>query len=155
MEPKKTWTWTGVKRKFMSPAGLGGAISKLLGTLSVPRRTGLGWELMPAQHLLPDNLETFFSRHSPRNFVTSVAAALGFSKDESAYLGRWSMGMVSSEDYVRTSRQVIYKIQKAVNKSLVDGSGGPFHEDESINRLCEFAATTGANPNRSVGLWAQ
>ena len=72
----------------MSPAGLGGAISKLLGTLSVPRRTGLGWELMPAQHLLPDNLETFFSRHSPRNFVTSVAAALGFSKDESAYLGR-------------------------------------------------------------------
>ena len=59
------------------------------------------------------------------------------------------MGMVSSEEYVRTSRQVIYKIQKAVNKSLVDGSGGPFHEDESINRLCKFAAATGANPNRA------
>ena len=59
------------------------------------------------------------------------------------------MGMVSSEEYVRTSHQVIYKIQKAVNKSLVDGSGGPFYEDESINRLCKFAAATGANPNRT------
>jgi len=146
MEPNKEWT--GVKRKFLAPAGLSGAISKLLGGLAVPRRTALGWELMPAQHLLPDGLESFFSGHSPRNFVTSVAAALGFSKDERAYLGRWSMGMVSSEEYVRTSRQVIFKIQKAVNRSLVDGSGDPFHEDETTGKLCEFASASGANPNR-------
>ena len=85
MEPNKTWT--GVKKKFMAPSCLGSAISKLLGGLGVPRRTSLGWELMPAQLLLPDGLEAFFSGHSPRNFVTSVAAALGFSKDERAYLG--------------------------------------------------------------------
>ena len=85
MEPNKTWT--GVKKKFMAPSCLGSAISKLLGGLGVPRRTSMGWELMPAQLLLPDGLEAFFSGHSPRNFVTSVAAALGFSKDERAYLG--------------------------------------------------------------------
>ena len=55
---------------------------------------------MQASLLLPDGLETFFSGHSPRNYLTSVAAALGFHKDERAYLGRWSMGMVSSEEYV-------------------------------------------------------
>lgn len=58
------------------------------------------------------------------------------------------MGLVSSEEYVRTSRQVVYKIQKAVNKCLVEGSGAPFFEDETIGRLCDFAAESGANPNR-------
>ena len=58
------------------------------------------------------------------------------------------MGMTSSEEYVRTSRQVIFRIQKAVNKALVDGSGEPFFEDESIAKLCEYAASNGANPNR-------
>ena len=67
--------------------------------------------------LLPDGLEAHFSGHRPRNFVTSVAAAIGFSRDERAYLGRWSMGMVASEEYVRTSKQVVFKIQKAVPSS--------------------------------------
>lgn len=35
---------------------------------------------MGAQHLLPDGLESV-AGHSPRNFLTSVVAALGFSKD--------------------------------------------------------------------------
>ena len=97
---------------------------------------------------MPDGLEAFFSGHSPRNYLTSVAAALGFQRDERAYLGRWSMGMVSSEEYVRTSRQVIFKIQRAVNKALVEGSDEPFHEDETIDKLAAFAADAGANPNR-------
>ena len=43
---------------------------------------------------------------------------------------------------------MIFKIQKAVNRSLVDGSGDPFHEDETTGKLCEFASASGANPNR-------
>eukprot|EP00435_Cladocopium_sp_Y103_P066733 s1270_g29.t1 len=146
MEPNKEWT--GVKRKFLPPASVSSAISKLLGSLCCPKRAYVGWELMPAVHLLPDGLESFFSGHSPRNFLTSVAATIGFSRDERAYLGRWSMGMVSSEEYVRTARQVVFKIQRAVNQTLVDGSGGPFFEDESIGKLVDFAQENGANPNR-------
>eukprot|EP00435_Cladocopium_sp_Y103_P067642 s272_g30.t1 len=146
MEPNKDWS--GVKRKFLPPSGLSSAISKLLGSLCCPKRAYVGWELMPAVHLLPDGLECFYSGHSPRNFLTSVAAAIGFSRDERAYLGRWAMGMASSEEYVRTSRQVVFKIQRAVNQALVDGTGGPFFEDESIGRLVDFAAESGANPNR-------
>ena len=78
MGPNKSWN--GVKRKFLAPSALSGAIAKLLGTLSVPCKAGAGWELMGAQHLLPDGLESV-AGHSPRNFLTSVVAALGFSKD--------------------------------------------------------------------------
>ena len=146
MEPNKSWT--GVKRRFLSPSGLSAAIGRLLGSLCCPRRSGAGWELMTAIHLLPDGLEAFFSGHSPRNYLTSVAAALGFHKDERAYLGRWSMGMVSSEEYVRTARQVVFKIQRTVNKALVEGCNEPFHEDENIDKLADFAAEAGANRNR-------
>eukprot|EP00435_Cladocopium_sp_Y103_P051440 s1952_g16.t1 len=84
-----------------------------------------------------------FSPDSARKFLTSVAAALSFSREERAYLGRWSMGMVSSEEYARTSRQVVFKIQRAVNRALVEGSSEPFHEDENIEKLADFAAESG------------
>ena len=90
MEPNKSWT--GVKKKFMAPSCLGSAISKLLGGLAVPRRAGLSWELMPAQHLLPDGLEAFFSGHSPRNFLTSVAACLGILQGRKSLLGEVEHG---------------------------------------------------------------
>ena len=88
MEP--TADWKKIRRKFLAPAGLSSEISKLLGMLSVPRRVAHGWELMPHALLLPDGLETFFSGHSPRNFLTSIAAAIGFSRDERAFLGLWA-----------------------------------------------------------------
>ena len=56
--------------------------------------------------------------------------------------------MTSSEEYVRTSRQVVFKIQKAVNRSLVEGLEEVYYEDEPIQRLCDAAETAGANPNR-------
>ena len=146
MEP--TSDWRKVRRKFLTPAGLSSEISKLLSMLAVPRRVALGWELMPHALLLPDGLETFFSGHSPRNFLTSIAAAIGFSRDERAFLGRWTMGMTSSEEYVRTSRQVVHKIQRAVNRSLVEGFEEPYFEDEAIQKLCDTAEAAGANPNR-------
>lgn len=146
MEPMAGWD--KLKRKFVPPNGLSSLISKLLSTLPVPRQVAHGWELMQHQLLLPDGLECHFSGHSPRNFLTSVAATIGFSRDERAFLGRWSMGMVSSEEYVRTSRQVVFRIQKAVNRSIVEGLEEPYMEDEAIQRLCETAQNSGANPNR-------
>eukprot|EP00435_Cladocopium_sp_Y103_P053229 s367_g17.t1 len=146
MEPAPDWQ--KVRRKFLPPSGLASEISKLLSVLCVPRKVAFGWELMPHCLLLPDGLESFYSGHSPRNFLTSVAAAIGFSRDERAFLGRWSMGMVSSEEYVRTSRQVVFRIQKAVNRSLVEGRTESYFEDEAIQRLCDAAEASGANPNR-------
>ena len=146
MEPKGDWE--GVRRKFVSPADLSSLIRKLLSTLKVPQRRGFNWELMDHALLLPDGLEMHFSGHSPRNFLTSVAALLGFSRDMRAYLGRWAVGMTSSEEYVRTARQVVYKIQRAVNRSIVEGFESEYFEDDAMSSLCKAAELGGANPNR-------
>ena len=146
MEPKRDWS--GVRRKFAAPSELSSLIRKLLSTLRVPQRRGIQWELMSASLLLPDGLEMHYTGHSPRNFLTSVAALLGFSKDMRAYLGRWAIGMTSSEEYVRTARQVVYKIQKAVNRSIVSGYEEEYFEDEAMTSLCKAAEDGGANPNR-------
>eukprot|EP00435_Cladocopium_sp_Y103_P006564 s4728_g2.t1 len=146
MEPKRDWS--GVRRKFLPPADLSSLIRKLLSSLRVPQRRSAYWELMGTSLLLPDGLEMHFSGHSPRNFVTSVAALIGFSKDMRAYLGRWSIGMTSSEEYVRTARQVVYKIQRAVNRAIVEGFEEEYYEDEAMDSLCKAAEDGGANPNR-------
>eukprot|EP00435_Cladocopium_sp_Y103_P028860 s4486_g7.t1 len=135
-------------RKFVPPSGLSSLIQKLLANLPVPRRIIGGWDANAGMLLLPDGLEGHFTGHSPRNFMTSVAAAIGFHRDQRAYLGRWAMGMVSSEEYVRTARQVVFSIQKAVNRSIVTGMDQEYFEDEAIERLCRAAEASGANPNR-------
>lgn len=58
------------------------------------------------------------------------------------------MGMVSSEEYVRTSRQIVFKIQKEVNRALVEGAPNPYLEDETIDRLLQAAESRGMNAAR-------
>ncbi|CAK9076295.1 unnamed protein product [Durusdinium trenchii] len=58
------------------------------------------------------------------------------------------MGSVAAEEYVRTSRQVVFKIQRAVNRTLVEGGPEDFFEDELIGKFGKFAEDHGANPTR-------
>ena len=102
MEPN--YDWSRIRRKFVTPTGLSSLIRRVLGELQVPIKQEFDCALTPGALLLPDGLEFHFSGHSPRNYLTSVAALLGFSKDMRAYLGRWAVGMASSEEYVRTAR---------------------------------------------------
>ena len=136
------------KRRFLTVEKLSTFIRLLLGQLRVPRRTRGGWEVVPNLLLLPDGLEKHFSGHSPRNFMTSVAAVLGYGRDQRAYLGRWAMGMSASEEYVRTSRQVVLSIQRAVNRSIVEGREIEYFEDEAIEALAKTAEDMGYNPLR-------
>ena len=137
-----------MRRKFVSPAGLSSLVRRTLGELQVPQRQEFQWTLVPGALLLPDGLEFHFSGHSPRNCLTSVAALLGFGRDMRAYLGRWAIGMTSSEEYVRTARQVVYKIQQSVNRALVEGRESEYFEDEAIDALRATAEMNGANPRR-------
>ena len=146
MEPLKDWT--GVRRKYLPPNALSSSIRALLSGLGTPKKVNFEWTTIKTTLLLPDGLEQYFTGHSPRNFLTSVAAVLGFTRDQRAYLGRWAMGMVASEEYVRTSRQVITLIQKTVNESLVSGHPSVYREDEIIESLCAAASVGGANPAR-------
>ena len=76
MEPSSDWS--SAKRRFVSPSGLASFIGKLLSDLPVPRKVAGEWVPNSGTLLLPDGLESHFTGHSPRNFLTSVAAAIGF-----------------------------------------------------------------------------
>ena len=59
----------------------------------------------------------FWSEHSERNFLVSVAAAFGVSKEKRDFLGRWRPGS-QSDDYIRTACQVVGGIQRKVAARL-------------------------------------
>ena len=140
--------WGGVRRKFLTPSGLASNIKQLLGMLGTPRFSAGAWSVINTTLLLPDSLEDFFSGHSPRNWLTSIAAIVGFPKEQRAYLGRWMIGMTASEEYVRTARQIVTKIQIEVNRVITTGRPCEYIEDETVEALCHEAASRGANPMR-------
>ena len=130
MEP--TAHWSGVRWRFLTPAGLASNIKQLLGMLGMPRHVSVAWSVINTTLLLPDSLEDDYTGHSPRNWLTSIAAVLGFTKEYRAYLGRWMIGVTASEEYVRTSRQIITKIQVEANRVITTGRDCEYLEDEII-----------------------
>ena len=140
--------WSKPRRRFVSSERLVSMIRQVLSILKTPRHGAFHWTTVPNSLLLPDNLERHFSGHSARNFMTSIAAVLGFHRDQRAFLGRWAIGMTSSEEYVRTSRQIVFSIQKAVNRSLVEGREVEYFDSDAIDSLAAAAAAMGFNPLR-------
>ena len=69
------------------------------------------WEESDEQ-LIPCELASYWTEHSPRSVIPSAAQVLEFSKDERNYLGRWSPG--GADEYGRAYRMVVHKIQKSV-----------------------------------------
>ncbi|CAK9015988.1 Uncharacterized protein SCF082_LOCUS12985 [Durusdinium trenchii] len=43
---------------------------------------------------------------------------------------------------------VVFKLQTAVNRAIVEGRDEEYHEDEALDSLCKAAESSGANPNR-------
>ena len=140
--------WEHPRRRFVPTEKLTSMIRQLLSMLKTPRHGAIHWGTVPNSLLLPDKLEVHFGGHSARNFMTSVAAVLGFDRDQRAFLGRWAMGMTSSEEYVRTSRQVVFMMQKAVNRSLVEGREVEYFDSDAIDSLAGAASAMGFNPLR-------
>jgi hypothetical protein len=69
-----------------------------------------------ASPLLPHGAHMFWSEHSERNCLSSVAAALGVEKSRRDYLGRWQPSQ--SDEYVRTAGQVVAAVQREVAAHL-------------------------------------
>ncbi|CAE7862468.1 unnamed protein product [Symbiodinium necroappetens] len=79
----------------------------------------------------PGQLASFWTGHSARHVLTSIAAALGVGKDRRDYLGRWAYAQHGSQDYVLTSRQVVQGVQNFVCRSLILGhESGGYSEEE-------------------------
>lgn len=63
----------------------------------------------------------YWSGHSMRHFLPTVAAAIEIQKEQRDYVGRWHVNMHQSADYVHTSRQIVLQVQEAVNRAICEG----------------------------------
>ena len=74
------------------------------------------WSLDESRPLLGTIGAKFYSEHSERNFVNSHAAVLGYDKQKRDMLGRWQPEQ--SDDYLRTTREVVSTIQRYVAEAI-------------------------------------
>ena len=97
------------------------------------------------RRLIEDELEKFWTEHSERSYVNSMAACLGFAKEERNYLGRWMPEQ--SDDYLLTSRAIVGKLQRAVAKALREGNP-LIDESESMLKMRDFMKKLGFGEER-------
>ena len=84
------------------------------------------WRKCEGSLLTSAEAATFWRLHGIRNFVKSAALAAGETSDRTNYLGRWKAE--ASDEYVRTSRQIIHEVQDKVAHKLATA---PWFLDES------------------------
>ena len=85
--------------------------------------------------LIPPVANAFWSGHSDRTTVNSWAAELGFTKEDRDRLGRWAPEQ--SDDYLRSSKVVIHKIQQSV-ASAIRSNDASLVEEETLQGLAVF-----------------
>ncbi|CAE7869601.1 unnamed protein product, partial [Symbiodinium necroappetens] len=121
---------------FLDAEGLALQLRRLLKHLPTPVRQQGVWKVA-RELLFPGEMANFWTGHSARHVATSLAAALGVSKDRRDYLGRWAYAQHGSQDYVLTSRQVV---QNFICKCLIVGHpDGGYTEEELFCTMRSYA----------------
>ncbi|CAE7235547.1 unnamed protein product [Symbiodinium sp. CCMP2592] len=121
---------------------------KVLSELKTPKRVGRTWKANDQRPLLPGYTSSHFTGHSARNFLSSVGAAIDVDPRELDYLGRWKVGGEGSATYIRTSRQVVHRLQSHIACSLVTGQPKHYIELDSIKALTDYAAKAGESESQ-------
>ena len=82
--------------------------------------------------------------HSERSTVTSILAAVGFTKEDRAYLGRWASS--SSEEYVRTCKAVVRRLVGSFVKEGTSEGAYEALDAEAKFEKYKNSAPKGRNP---------
>ncbi|CAE7237781.1 unnamed protein product [Symbiodinium sp. CCMP2592] len=122
-----------------------GYVREVFKRLATPKFEDGAYRLNVQRYLLVEGAQGFFTGHSPRNWLTSAAAVLGWSKDQRDFLGRWMIGGSGSADYARTAREVVHRIQIGVCEAIVTGKGGEYQESEALEELKTFVDERGGS----------
>ena len=141
LAPGPTKDFGGFVPKVVEPPELANYFRMVLSKLFIPRHQEGKWLSNDQTSLVPETTNLFWTGHSARHFLTQAAAAIGISKEQRDYLGRWAIGRIGSNAYLHTSRQVVEKIQKEVLNSLYGADG--YNEDELLDDLKEFSEKQG------------
>ena len=102
----------------------------------IAHSTYSGWRIFTSatQH--------YFTPHSGRNYLSSAAAVLNFTKSERDVLGEWSSE--GSERYARVAKHRISAVQRAVSKALHNlDDPDPLAEADTIEGLDSFLQLQG------------
>jgi hypothetical protein len=86
--------------------------------------------------LLPSPGEKFWTEHSERHFLVSVAACLSLQKDHKDFLGRWGLNREQSNAYVLTGKLIVHDAQKLVCERL--SMGCRYCEQDLLDSYEEF-----------------
>ena len=114
--PVPTADYMSVQHKMADYSSFSAMGFALLADLLLPAYTvEHGW-IETAEPLLRHGAHLYWTEHSERNCMTSVAAALGVDKSRRDYLGRWQPAQ--SDEYVRTAGQVVAAVQGEVAAHL-------------------------------------
>ena len=93
--------------------------------------------------LLTEAMALFWSEHSDRAVLTSLAACAGCSHPAGQAIGRWKAG--SSDEYVRTALALVREAQILVASTIRASYGRTdiFGETELLGRLQKFLTDRG------------
>ena len=139
--------------KFAKPEVVGNYMRLIWRRLRVPFRK-LGeqfWRPRAESELMGDETYLFWTGHSMRHVLPTIAAILGIPKEQRDYLGRWHIGLHQSADYIHTCRQIVHDIQQRVCDKLSGGKPG-YDEEELFEELRAWLRRRGVEPDPWVKL---
>ena len=130
----------GTPGSMLAPASYSDASAterRLFMALKVPLLTGdMKW-YESAEGLTHMDLLGFWALHSPRTYMPSMLIFLDVEKSKRDMVGRWCPS--GSEDYTRTYRAAVARMQAQITLSLHDGAGLSTMKDSGVvERLCGF-----------------
>ena len=141
--PQFSADWDDCSRDYLDAEGLALQMRRFLSELRTPFRHEGRWGLN-RELLIPGRMVHYWTGHSARHTLPSLAAALDIGKEKRDFLGRWAYSQHGSQDYVLTSRQVVHGVQNHVCRVLLTGSAsGGYVEEEILNELEVYAKTCG------------
>ena len=145
--------WQVASRSYLEPEGVASLVRAVLRSLHVPHLKSGTWGLSKTAHLVPQELILFWSGHSPRHVLPSLAAAVGVPQPKIDFLGRWSVAKSASSTYVQTSRQVVHQIQAQICTAILEGCPAPgLVEEELLQQITQFVSAQGGNGNQVAAL---
>ena len=128
--PMPSDDWTGTKKHPLSYS-YGSAISRMvLGTLKTVSVESDGRWTEGTELLIPSPGPLFWTEHSERHVLPSIAAAQEIDKTSRDYLGRWGINSKQSGEYVLTARHVITGVQSKVLEAISGVSPCKYDEDD-------------------------
>ena len=139
--------------KFAKPEVISNYMRLIWRQLKVPfRKLGENaWKSRSDGELLGAECYLFWSGHSMRHVLPTIAAIFGIPKEQRDYLGRWHVGLHQSADYIHTCRQIVHDIQRKVCDKLSGGQPG-YDEEELFEDFRVWLRGRGLDPDPWVKL---